>query len=105
MGQLAGKIGSTGNGTCADPSHPVPVPYVTTLTTGSPNVFINGVAAAFVTSAGLATCGHATAALIGSPTVFVNGLPLHRVLDTGATVTTPPGPYALATGSANVIVG
>lgn len=55
-----------------------------TNATGSPTVFINGLAAHRVNDTGPTNCPHAGTfkSTQGSPTVFVNGLPLTRIGDT-----------------------
>ena len=55
-----------------------------TNTTGSPTVFINGLAAHRLNDTGSTNCPHGGTykSIQGSPTVFVNGLPLTRVGDT-----------------------
>ena len=74
-------------------------------TTGSPNVFVNGMAALRVTDTGIhfLCCGPNTwIAKAGSGTVFINFLPAHRLFDEDLHC---GGPGFMVEGSPNVLVG
>ncbi|WP_447928393.1 PAAR domain-containing protein [Vreelandella sp. EE27] len=87
----ATRIGDmcTGHSSCS------PRPSVS----GSPDVFVNGIASHRVSDAWARHCSHESVLAAGSKTVFVNGRPKGRVGDPVACGS------LVATGSTNVFVG
>lgn len=76
-----------------------------TNATGSPNVFINGLACHRLTDTGPTNCPHGGTfqSIQGSPNVFVNGLPKTRIGDTTQCINCgETGNHS--SGSPNVIV-
>lgn len=95
------RLNDVGLGVC--PGHPIPVPFVVTITLASPTVLSTGFGVANLTSIGVATCGHTTVATMGSSTVKANGAGVHRLGDVG--LTQAGGTYAMTLGSPTVFAG
>ena len=93
------RIGDIGVGVCL--CHIVPVPYITTYTTGCSTVKTNSKITTIVSTIGASTCGHPTTALTGSSTVNMCSQPVHRIWDVGANC----GPYISITGSGDTYSG
>jgi uncharacterized Zn-binding protein involved in type VI secretion len=79
MGSPAAKIGTISQGYCSNDDHGS---QAGKDITGSPNVFINNIAAARLTDTVQANCGDIGKINTASNTVFVNGLKKARINDT-----------------------
>jgi len=74
------------------------------ITSGSPNVFKNGIPAARLTDSD----SHGSMINDGSSNVFINGLPAARIGDTRSTCPIPNNPHnpgPIAEGSPNIFTG
>lgn len=74
------RISDLGESFCPDDGHGH---YTTEYVTGASTVFINNLAATFITTIGDQTCSHHSIAVTGSPTVFAENKQVHRIDDRG----------------------
>lgn len=104
--QPATRIGDGTAGICYVGLPCCPHGRAGTNSEGSPNVFINGLAAHRVGDTGSCNCPHGGTfqSMSGSSTVFVNGRPLTRISDATVCVNCGQGGSHVS-GSPNVFVG
>jgi hypothetical protein len=91
------RVGDLGYGICY--GHDTPQTVTVEILTGADTVLTNGQPTCFVSSIGVASCGHTTEQLIGSEDAFAMGPGISRVGDMGQI--SGPGNYELLTGSDN----
>ncbi|QRE00337.1 hypothetical protein [Burkholderia phage BCSR5] len=89
------RVGDLGFGICY--GHDTPQNVTVEILTGADTVTTNGQPTGFVSSIGIASCGHTTEQLIGSENTFAMGPGVSRVGDMGQT--SGPGNYEMMTGS------